>query len=109
MTKPTSAESAHIGRVVAAGCIVCRNLGYGETPAEAHHIGNGTMGKRASNYEVIPLCPAHHRCGGHGVAVHAGHGDTTHAYQQAKLTPKGVEWLAGELAKSEAKKKMEVM
>lgn len=72
MTKPTSAESAHIFRVVAAGCIVCRNLGYGETPAEAHHIGNGTMGKRADNYSVIALCPNHHRYGGHGVAVHAG-------------------------------------
>ena len=72
MTKPTSAESEHIARVVAAGCIVCRNLGYGETPAEAHHIGNGTMGKRADNYSVIALCPNHHRHGGHGVAVHAG-------------------------------------
>ena len=72
MTKPTAAESSYIARVVAAGCIVCRNLGYGETPAEAHHIGNGTMGKRASNYEVIALCPSHHRHGGHGVAVHAG-------------------------------------
>lgn len=72
MTKPTSAESAHIARVVAAGCIVCRNLGYGEAPAEAHHIGNGTIGKRASNYSVIALCPNHHRHGGHGVAVHAG-------------------------------------
>lgn len=39
----------------------------------------------------------------------ADHGDVTHAYQQAKFTPKGVEWLAGELAKSEAKKKMEVV
>lgn len=39
----------------------------------------------------------------------ADHGDATHAYQQAKFTPKGVEWLAGELAKAEAKKKMEVM
>lgn len=38
-------------------------------------------------------------------AVMADHGDATHAYQQAKLTPKGVEWLAGELAKAEAKKK----
>lgn len=72
MTKPTAAESAYIGRVVAAGCIVCRNLGYGETSAEAHHIGNGTMGKRASNSEVIALCPSHHRYGGYGVAVHAG-------------------------------------
>ena len=72
MTKPTAAESSYIARVVAAGCIVCRNLGHGETPAEAHHIGNGTMGKRASNHEVIALCPSHHRHGGHGVAVHAG-------------------------------------
>lgn len=30
MTNPTTAESVHISRVVAAGCIVCRNLGYGE-------------------------------------------------------------------------------
>ena len=105
----TKDERDHMGRVADLCCVVCRNEGLGNTPAMVHHIGNGTMGKRASNYEVIPLCPAHHQCGGHGVAVHAGHGDTTHAYQQAKLTPKGVEWLAGELAKSEAKKKMEVM
>lgn len=38
----------------------------------------------------------------------ADHGDATHAYQQAKFTPKGVEWLAGELAKHEAKKLMGV-
>ncbi len=34
----------------------------------------------------------------------AEHGDSSHAYSQAKFTPKGVEWLAGELAKHEAKK-----
>lgn len=39
----------------------------------------------------------------------ADHGDASHAYQQTKFTPKGVEWLAGELAKAEAKKKMEVI
>ena len=38
----------------------------------------------------------------------AEHGDSSHAYSQAKFTPKGVEWLAGELAKHEAKKLMEV-
>lgn len=54
------------------GCIACRNMGFTNSPAEAHHIGNGTMGKRASNFEVIALCPTHHRHGGHGVAVHAG-------------------------------------
>ncbi len=65
-------ESDHISRVVALGCIVCRKNGYMDTPAEAHHIGNGTMGKKASNFEVIGLCPFHHRIGGHGNAVHAG-------------------------------------
>ena len=39
----------------------------------------------------------------------AEHGDSSHAYSQAKFTPKGVEWIAGELAKAEAKNKMEVM
>lgn len=38
----------------------------------------------------------------------AEHGDSPHAYSQAKFTPKGVEWLAGELAKHEAKKLMGV-
>ena len=68
----TKAERDHMGAVAALGCVVCRNLGFGETPAEVHHIGNGTLGKKASNFETIPLCDAHHRNGGHGVAVHAG-------------------------------------
>lgn len=66
------AESDHIKKVVSLGCIACRKMGYYDTPSEAHHIGNNTMGKKASNYEVIPLCPFHHRTGGHGNAVHAG-------------------------------------
>ena len=68
----TKAERDHMGAVAALGCVVCRNLGFGETPAEVHHIGNGTLGKKARNFETIPLCDAHHRNGGHGVAVHAG-------------------------------------
>lgn len=68
----TKAERDHMNRVAALFCVACRNAGLGDSPAELHHIGNGTMGKRASNHEVIPLCPNHHRLGGHGVAVHAG-------------------------------------
>ena len=68
----TKAEREHMGAVAAMGCIVCRNLGLGASPAEVHHIGNGTLGKKASNFETIGLCPIHHRHGGHGVAVHAG-------------------------------------
>lgn len=66
------AEREHLNRVAEIGCIACINAGYGPTPAEIHHIGNGAMGKRASNFEVIPLCHNHHRTGGYGVAVHAG-------------------------------------
>lgn len=33
----------------------------------------------------------------------ADHGDSSHAYSQVKMTPKGVEWLAGELAKHNAR------
>ena len=66
------AESDHIEKVVAMGCIVCVNLEYGETPAVPHHIGNGSMGMKATNYEVIPLCPHHHNQGPCGEAVHSG-------------------------------------
>ena len=68
----TVKEKEHMNRVASLGCICCLNMGLGETPAEIHHIGNGTMGKRASNYEVIPLCETHHRTGNIGTAVHAG-------------------------------------
>ena len=70
--KPTKAEDDHIKKVLSMGCIVCVGLEYGETPAVPHHIGNGSTGMKASNYEVIPLCPEHHTNGGYGVAVHKG-------------------------------------
>lgn len=42
-------------------CIACRHDGYYDTPAELHHPREGQgMGQRASDYDVIPLCPAHH-------------------------------------------------
>lgn len=69
MTKrrANKAERVHMGRVAELGCLICRR------PAECHHILHGAgMGQRAGNYEVIPLCPDHHRNGGHGVAIHAG-------------------------------------
>ena len=70
--RPSKAERDYLSRVVVLGCIVCVNNGYEDSEAEIHHIGNGTMGKRASNYEVIPLCETHHRTGNIGTAVHAG-------------------------------------
>ena len=54
----TKAERDHMGAVAALGCVVCRNLGFVDSPAEIHHVRTGQgMGQRASNYEVIPLCP----------------------------------------------------
>lgn len=65
--RPTKFEQRHMDAVAALGCMVCgRN-------AEIHHITTGMgMSQRASNLQVIPLCPEHHRTGGHGVAIHAG-------------------------------------
>ncbi|MBA7873256.1 MULTISPECIES: Ref family recombination enhancement nuclease [unclassified Citrobacter] len=67
------AEKLHLSRVADLHCIVCRNEGLGDTPAEIHHCSSGTgMSVRADNFHVIPLCHTHHRTGGHGVAIHAG-------------------------------------
>lgn len=67
------AEREHLSRVAALGCIVCRNLNYGDTLTEIHHIRTGQgVAHRADNYSTIPLCHPHHRTGSHGVAVHAG-------------------------------------
>lgn len=66
-------ERNHLQRVAELGCVVCLRLGCGQSPAEIHHIRTGQgMSQRASNFEVIGLCPAHHRTGGYGVAIHAG-------------------------------------
>jgi hypothetical protein len=70
------AERLHLARVAALGCIcpLPDKKGWNrcEAPAEIHHILNGTMGRKASNYEAIPLCPYHHRQGPFGEAVHNG-------------------------------------
>jgi len=56
-----------ISRVAALGCLIC------EMPAEIHHVRRGQgKSQRASDDEVLPLCPPHHRTGGYGVAFHAG-------------------------------------
>ncbi len=58
----TTAERHHMSRVADLGCALCHRLGYGRTPAELHHPRKGTgMGQRASHFDVVPLCPEHHR------------------------------------------------
>lgn len=69
----TREESRHLDAVAALGCIACRTLGHLDSPAEIHHIRSGQgLGQRASHAEALPLCPHHHRQGGHGEAFHAG-------------------------------------
>lgn len=57
----TKAERRHMDLVASLGCVVCRNLGYGPSPAQLHHIRTGKgMGQRSGHKEVLPLCPRHH-------------------------------------------------
>lgn len=58
----SAAGKRHMGRVAELGCILCRHLGYGATPAEVHHIREGQgAAMRASDLLTAPLCPEHHR------------------------------------------------
>lgn len=67
MKSKTKSEKLHMSKVADLGCIIC-----GDIP-ELHHITTHKgMGLRASHFDVIGLCPAHHRTGGHGTALHAG-------------------------------------
>jgi hypothetical protein len=66
----TKAERAHLDRVARLGCALCNRLGYGESPAEIHHPRTGTgAGRKASHFDAIPLCPAHHRLGNDALHV----------------------------------------
>ena len=59
--RKTISERRHMDLVASLGCAVCRNMGYGESPAQLHHIrSRAGLGQRSSHAEVIPLCPAHH-------------------------------------------------
>lgn len=69
----TKAERKHLDRLAQLGCIACIRAGHESGPCEIHHPrSKAGMSQKASHYDAIPLCPAHHRTGGHGVAIHAG-------------------------------------
>lgn len=59
---PNKSEKQHMDKVVQLGCIVCRNKGFYNTPAEIHHIEGKT--KDQAHFFVLPLCFQHHRQGG---------------------------------------------
>ena len=60
------AQRKHFDKLAQLGCLLCRHLGYGETPGEIHHIRHA--GRRDAA-PVIGLCPEHHRgnTGVHGM------------------------------------------
>ena len=86
---------------------VAKMLKVKETELREFLISNRVMYRLAGS--LTPYAEHIDACRFEVKAGMADHGDAAHAYQQAKFTPKGVEWLAGELAKAETKKKMEVM
>lgn len=68
----TSLIKQHMNKVADLGCVLCRHLDYGRSPAELHHPRDAAGGaQRASDWLVIPLCPEHHRgnSGLHGLGT----------------------------------------
>lgn len=68
----TKAEKAHKSAVADLGCMLCKRLGLGETPAELHHLRTGGWGK-GDYTTLIPICYEHHRgnTGIHGLGTKA--------------------------------------
>jgi len=66
----TKDDKLWMSAIADIGCIVCKNLGYGFSPAAIHHIAGRT--KKGAHKKTIPLCGLHHQNGGYGVALHAG-------------------------------------
>ena len=54
--KTNKQERAYMGRVAELGCVIC-----GGIPEIHHNTKNRGYGAKSSNYDIIPLCPLHHR------------------------------------------------
>tara|TARA_R100001594_G_scaffold145815_1_gene196396 strand:- start:793 stop:1083 length:291 start_codon:yes stop_codon:yes gene_type:complete len=61
----TKKEKEHLNKIADFGCLICHIKGFPKSPCEIHHIKykNLGMSKKASDYEVLGLCPSHHRHG----------------------------------------------
>lgn len=80
----TNAERHYLRRVAELGCMLCRWLELGETPAGIHHVREGQgMSQRASHFLVVPLCREHHQgsSGLHGL----GEGGFERRYRVSEL------------------------
>jgi len=56
-------RSEYLSKLANLGCIICKKMGFPNSPAEIHHINEGRIGKRADFNKTIPLCVFHHRQG----------------------------------------------
>jgi hypothetical protein len=68
----TAAEKSYLDKVASLGCVLCKHLGLGSSPATLHHIREDQgMSQRASHFLVVPLCPEHHQgnSGIHGLGT----------------------------------------
>lgn len=54
--KTNKQERAYMGRVAELGCVIC-----GGIPEIHHNTKNRGYGAKSSNYDIMPLCPRHHR------------------------------------------------
>tara|TARA_R110002126_G_scaffold36801_3_gene111611 strand:+ start:4420 stop:4800 length:381 start_codon:yes stop_codon:yes gene_type:complete len=90
----TAQEKKHLSHIAELGCIACAKLGWLDSPAEIHHIKNKTgIGRKASNFEAIPLCPEHHRNG--SLSYHYSPKNFTITFgTQALLLDELNEWLS---------------
>jgi hypothetical protein len=91
-----TAERKHLGKVAAFGCIACYKQDTPGTPGEIHHprAGGAGMGKKASHYDAICLCPPHHR-GTAGLSI-----PSIHASKNAFIEAFGTEAELLELSKT---------
>lgn len=75
----TTAARAYLERVKMLPCVICD----APPPSDAHHVISGRFGSRkASDFDTIPLCRAHHQDGPEAIhqnkaAWEAAHGPDT--------------------------------
>ena len=87
----TANARAHLARVKQLPCVICCSPG----PSDAHHVFCGRFGStKASDFEVIPLCKAHHQDGPD--AIHNGKASWVEKYgEDHKYLPLVEQWLRG--------------
>jgi hypothetical protein len=89
-----TAEGHHVRRVARLGCVVCRRVLSTVTPAEMHHVAEGS-GLR-SWFSVAPLCSEHHRG---ATGIHGLHGEFMARYKVPGLSEYGLlVWVNEDLA-----------